>query len=82
MGWRTKQTEVSKRFKMTEFEQQLLKYLQARKTAATVKQIAKYFIRSESYITSNLKFLEEKGLIVSQRIGGMKIYAVNNKRGT
>ena len=65
---------------MTEFEHKILKYLDSRKTAATLKQVAKQLIRSESYVTSKMKFLEEKGLIISQRVGGTKLYAIN-KRG-
>jgi Mn-dependent DtxR family transcriptional regulator len=60
---------------LTEFEEKILKYLFNRKTAATTKQIAKYFIRSDSYVTSALRKLEEHQLIMVVTAGTTKLYA-------
>lgn len=59
---------------LSEFEEKVIKYLFNRKTAATVKQIAKFFIRSESYINSTLRGLVEKGLIDTVQTGSTKLY--------
>lgn len=60
---------------LTEFEEKILKYLFNRKTAATVKQIAKFFIRSDSYVTNALRKLEEHQLITVVQAGTTKLYA-------
>ncbi len=60
---------------LNEFEEKILKYLFDRKTAATIKQIAKYFIRSESYVSKALNALEEKGLLTVVTAGKTKFYA-------
>ena len=59
---------------LSEFEEKVIKYLFNRKTAATTKQIAKFFIRSESYINSTLRGLVEKGLIDTVQTGSTKLY--------
>lgn len=59
---------------LSEFEEKVIKYLFNRKTAATVKQIAKFFIRSESYINSTLRGLVEKNLIDTVQTGSTKLY--------
>ena len=51
-------------------------YLIGRKTAATSKQIAKYFTRSESYVGRVLRDLHKKGLIDIITAGKTKFYAV------
>lgn len=61
--------------KLTEFEEKVLKYLYSRKTAATPKQIAKYFIRSESYVSSALRTLEKNELITVIQTGSSKFYS-------
>lgn len=60
---------------LSDLEQQVLKYLDGRKTAATIKQISKALIRSESHVKSLLLLMDEKGLIKSARIGSIKMYA-------
>jgi Mn-dependent DtxR family transcriptional regulator len=60
---------------LTEFEERLLKYLYRRKTASTVKQMSKFFIRSESYVYSALRKLEESQLITVIQSGSTKLYA-------
>lgn len=60
---------------LSDLEQQVLKYLDGRKTAATIKQISKALIRSESHVKSLLLLMDEKGLIKSARIGSTKMYA-------
>lgn len=60
---------------LSEFEEKVLKYLFNRKTASTVKQIAKYFIRSESHVTTTLRRLNEKELITVLQTGSTKLYA-------
>jgi predicted transcriptional regulator len=60
---------------LTEFEERLLKYLYRRKTASTVNQIAKFFIRSESYVYKALRNLEENQLINVIQTGSTKLYA-------
>lgn len=60
---------------LSDLEQQVLKYLGGRKTAATIKQISKALIRSESHVKSLLLLMDEKGLIKSARIGSTKMYA-------
>ena len=60
--------------KLTEFEEKVLKYLYSRKTAATTKQIAKYFIRSDSYVLSALRALEKSELITVIQTGSSKFY--------
>lgn len=61
---------------LNEFENKVMDYLIKRKTAATVKQIAKFFIRSESYVTGTLRELEKKELISVHRVGSMNLYGV------
>ena len=63
---------------LSELEQQVLKYLDGRKTAATIKQIAKVLIRSDSHVKSLLLLMNEKGLIKSARIGSTKLYSKND----
>jgi len=66
---------------LSDLEQQALKYLDGRKTPATLKQIAKALIRSNSHIKSLLFLMEEKGLVKSSSIGSIKLYVKNeNKR--
>lgn len=60
---------------LSDLEQQVLNYLDGRKTAATIKQISKALIRSESHVKSLLLLMDEKGLIKSARIGSTKMYA-------
>ena len=60
---------------LSEFEEKVLKYLFNRKTAATAKQIAKYFIRSESYVLATLRRLNEKQLLAVVQTGSTKLYA-------
>jgi len=60
---------------LSSLEEQVIKYLDGRKTAATSKQIAKVLIRSDSYVKSLLLQMEEKGLIKSVRFGSTKLYA-------
>jgi predicted transcriptional regulator len=60
---------------LSDLEQQVLKYLDGRKTAATIKQIAKVLIRSDSHVKSLLLLMNEKGLIKSARIGSTKLYS-------
>lgn len=63
---------------LSDLEQQVLKYLDGRKTAATIKQIAKVLIRSDSHVKSLLLLMNEKGLIKSARIGSTKLYSKND----
>jgi Mn-dependent DtxR family transcriptional regulator len=51
-------------------------YLIGRKTASTSKQIAKYFIRSDSYVSKTLRDLEKKGLLDVIVSGKIKFYMV------
>jgi Mn-dependent DtxR family transcriptional regulator len=60
---------------LTEFEERLLKYLYRRKTASTVAQMSKFFIRSESYVYKALRKLEEEQLINVIQSGSTKLYA-------
>ena len=60
---------------LSTLEEQVLKYLDGRKTAATIKQVAKALIRSDSHVKSLLLQMEEKGLIKAARIGSTKLYA-------
>ena len=61
---------------LEEFEDKLMDYLISRKTAATTKQIAKYFIRSESHVSKHLRSLHDKGLIDVITAGKTKFYVV------
>lgn len=61
---------------LNEFENKMMDYLIKRKTAATVKQIAKFFIRSDSYVLSTLRSLEKKELITVIRAGNINLYTV------
>lgn len=61
---------------LNEFENKVMDYLIRRKTPATVKQIAKFFIRSESYIVNTLLQLEKKELISVMRTGNINLYGV------
>lgn len=61
---------------LNEFENKVMDYLIRRKTAATVKQIAKFFIRSESHVTGTLRELEKKELISVIRTGNINLYGV------
>lgn len=63
---------------LSDLEQQVLNYLDGRKTAATIKQIAKVLIRSDSHVKSLLLLMNEKGLIKSARIGSTKLYSKND----
>ena len=59
---------------LNDFEEKLLKYLFDRKTAATTKQIAKFFIRSESHVMKALRKLDENNLITVVQAGSSKFY--------
>ena len=61
---------------LNEFENKVMDYLIKRKTAATVKQIAKFFIRSETHVTRALRELKKKELISVTRTGSMNLYGV------
>ena len=61
---------------LNDFENKVMDYLIKRKTAATVKQIAKFFIRSETHVTRALRELEKKGLVSVIRAGSMNLYGV------
>ena len=61
---------------LNEFENKVMDYLIKRKTAATVKQIAKFFIRSETHVTRALRELEKKELITVIRAGSMNLYGI------
>ena len=61
---------------LNDFENKVMDYLIKRKTAATVKQISKFFIRSETHILRTLRELEKKGLISVIRAGSMNLYGV------
>ena len=63
---------------LNEFENKMMDYLIKRKTAATVKQIAKFFIRSESYVLNTLRALEKKQLISVIRAGNMNLYTIKD----
>jgi len=60
---------------LSSLEEQVIKYLDGRKTLVTSKQIVKVLIRSDSYVKSLLLQMEEKGLIKSVRFGSTKLYA-------
>lgn len=60
---------------LNDFEERVLKYLYRRKTASTVKQIAKFFIRSESHVMTTMRSLVDKGLIDVVQAGSTKLYA-------
>lgn len=60
---------------LSELENQILKYLDGRKTPATLKQIAKSTIRSESHIKSIMNLMEEKGLVISTKVSSLKLFA-------
>lgn len=60
---------------LNDFQEELLKYLFNRKTAATVNQIAKFFTRSESYVMRSLRVLDEQQLISVIQAGKTKFYA-------
>lgn len=61
---------------LNEFENKLMDYLIKRKTAATVKQITKFFIRSDSHVLKTLRLLEQKGLINVVRAGSINLYGI------
>ena len=61
---------------LNDFENKVMDYLIKRKTPATVKQVAKFFIRSESYAANTLLALEKKGLISVMRTGNINLYGV------
>ena len=61
---------------LNEFENKVMDYLIKRKTAATVKQICTFFIRSKSHVTGTLRELEKKGLITVIREGSICLYKV------
>ena len=61
---------------LNEFENKMMDYLIKRKTAATAKQISKFFIRSESYVLKTLRELEKKELINVIRIGSTNLYSI------
>ena len=61
---------------LNEFENKVMDYLIRRKTASTVKQIAKFFIRSDSYVLGTLRSLEKKELISVIRAGSTNLYTV------
>lgn len=61
---------------LKEFDQKILKYLESRKTAATIKQVAKFFIRSDSAVSKSLNSLAEQGFIKCIKAGGTKFYSV------
>ena len=61
---------------LNEFENKVMDYLINRKTAATSKQIAKFFIRSENHVNRTLRELEKKGLISVIRAGNIHLYGV------
>ena len=61
---------------LSEFENKVMDYLIKRKTAATVKQICTFFIRSKSYVLTTLRSLEQKGLISVIRAGSTNLYTV------
>ena len=75
MDWRTGK-ESAEQMSLDEFENKLMDYLISRKTAATAKQVAKYFTRSESYVGRVLRDLHKKGLIDIITAGKTKFYAV------
>lgn len=60
--------------KLTDFEERLLRYLTERKTPSTVKQLSKYFIRSDSNINKSLKTLIDRGLVDVVMFGPRKFY--------
>jgi predicted transcriptional regulator len=60
---------------LNDFEERVLKYLYRRKTASTVKQVAKFFIRSESHVMTTMRSLVDKGLIDVIQAGSTKLYA-------
>ena len=61
---------------MNEFDQKILKYLESRKTAATIKQVAKFFIRSESAVSKSLNSLAERGMVKCIKAAGTKFYSI------
>ena len=61
---------------LSEFENKVMDYLIKRKTAATVKQICTFFIRSKSHVLTTLRSLEQKGLISVIRAGSTNLYTV------
>lgn len=61
---------------LNEFENKVMDYLIRRKTASTVKQIAKFFIRSDSHVLGTLRSLEKKELISVIRAGSTNLYTV------
>lgn len=61
---------------LNEFEDKMMDYLIRRKTPASIKQISKFFIRSESYVKQTLRDLEKKGLINVLRTGNINLYGV------
>lgn len=63
---------------LSDFENKVMDYLIKRKTAATVKQIAKFFIRSESYVSGTMRLLEQKELIQVITAGKTKFFAVKD----
>jgi Mn-dependent DtxR family transcriptional regulator len=63
---------------LSDFENKVMDYLIKRKTAATVKQIAKFFIRSESYVSGTMRLLEQKELIQVVTAGKTKFFAVKD----
>ena len=62
--------------KLNDFEHKVMDYLIRRKTASTVKQIAKFFIRSDSHVTGTLRSLEQKELITVIKAGSTNLYTV------
>lgn len=63
---------------LSDFENKVMDYLIKRKTAATVKQIAKFFIRSESYVSGTMRLLEQKELVQVVTAGKTKFFAVKD----
>ena len=61
---------------LSEFENKVMDYLIKRKTAATIKQIAKFFIRSESHVSGTMRLLEQKDLIQVITAGKTKFFAI------
>ena len=68
-----------KQARMLEIEQEVLKYLEGRKTAATLKQMSKFFIHSESYMSRVLANLENQNLVTCIKAGGTKLYVHKDK---
>ena len=61
---------------MTDEEERVWKYLVQRKNPTTQKQMAKYFLRSQSYVSKIVSTFVQQGILDEIKIGTQKLYKV------